>query len=60
MLVWKGLLASPDFEVVRLKKKIGQPKKAFNMHANVLFILQTGGVQRSGLVRGEVLSEGGV
>ena len=37
VLVWEGLLASPDFEVVRLKNKIGELKKPFNMHANVLF-----------------------
>ena len=37
MLMWKGLLASPDFEVVRLKNKIGELKKPFNMHVNVLF-----------------------
>ena len=37
VLVWEALLASPDFEVVRLKNKIGELKKPFNMHANVLF-----------------------
>ena len=37
MLMWEGLLASPDFEVVRLKNKIGELKKPFNMHVNVLF-----------------------
>ena len=37
VVVWEGLVASPDFEVVRLKNKIGQLNKPFNMHVNVLF-----------------------
>jgi hypothetical protein len=37
VLVWESLLPSPDFEVVRLKNKIGELKKPFNMHVNVLF-----------------------
>ena len=37
VVVWEGLLASPDFEVVRVKNKIGELKKPFNMHVNVLF-----------------------
>ena len=37
VLEWEGLLASSDFEVVRLKNKIGELKKPFNMHVNVLF-----------------------
>ena len=37
VVVWESLLASPNFEVVRLKNKIGELKKPFNMHVNVLF-----------------------
>ena len=37
VVVWEGLLASPDFEVVRLNNKIGELKRPFNMHMNVLF-----------------------
>ena len=37
VVVWQSLLASTDFEVVRLKNKIGELKKPFNMHVNVLF-----------------------
>ena len=35
--VYRGLEASPDFEVVRLKNKIGQCKGPFNLHVNVVF-----------------------
>jgi hypothetical protein len=34
---YEGLAASPDFEVVRLKNKIGKCQGPFNLHANVLF-----------------------
>ena len=37
VLVWRSLLASSDFEVVRLKNKIGQSLEPFNLHVNVLF-----------------------
>ena len=34
---YESLEASEDFEVVRLKNKIGECKPPFNLHANVLF-----------------------
>ena len=34
---YRGLEASLDFEVVRLKNKIGQCKGPYNLHVNVLF-----------------------
>ena len=34
---YEGLQSSPDFEVVRLKNKIGSCKAPFNLHVNVLF-----------------------
>ena len=35
--VWESLLASSEFDVVRLKNKIGKCKEPFNLHVNVLF-----------------------
>jgi hypothetical protein len=35
--VWESLLASSEFDIVRLKNKIGKCKEPFNLHANVLF-----------------------
>jgi hypothetical protein len=35
--VWESLLASSEFDVVRLKNKIGKCMEPFNLHANVLF-----------------------
>jgi len=32
-----GIQGTPDFEVVRLKNKIGELKKPFNMHVSMLF-----------------------
>ena len=37
VLMWESLLASSEFDVVRLKNKIGKCKEPFNLHANVLF-----------------------
>ena len=34
---YEGLMASQDFEVVRLKNKIGQCKGPFNLHVNAVF-----------------------
>ena len=35
--VYQQLEASPEFEVVRMKNKIGQCKEPFNVHVNVVF-----------------------
>ena len=37
MRAYEGLKASSDFEMVRLKNKIGICTGPFNLHANVLF-----------------------
>ena len=37
MLMWVSLLAFSEFDVVRLKNKVGKYKEPFNLHANVLF-----------------------
>ena len=34
---FEGILHSPDFQVVRLKNKIGEGKAPYNLHANVIF-----------------------
>ena len=36
VLAYEGLRTSEDFEVVRLKNKIGECKGPFNLHANVV------------------------
>ena len=35
--VWASLLGSPDFDVVRLKNKIGKCKKPYNLHVNLVY-----------------------
>ena len=35
--MWASLLGSPDFDVVRLKNKIGKCKKPYNLHVNLVY-----------------------
>ena len=35
--VWESVLSSSEFEVVRLKNKIGRCKEPYNLHVNLLF-----------------------
>ena len=35
--VWESLQASSDFQVVRLKNKIGKCEAPFNLHANITY-----------------------
>ena len=37
MLIWVSLLAFSEFDVVRLKNKVGKYKEPFNLHVHVLF-----------------------
>ena len=37
MLMWVSLLAFSEFDVVRLKNKVGKYKEPFNLHVHVLF-----------------------
>ena len=35
--MWVSLLAFSEFDVVRLKNKVGKYKEPFNLHVHVLF-----------------------